>query len=559
VPEFAEDELIFLPLGGSGEIGMNMNLYGIAGQWLLVDLGVTFANGEQPGIELITPDPTYIADRRDDLAGLILTHAHEDHLGAVAHLWPRLRCPVWATPFAAALLRNKLEEAGLLLEVPLHIIQPGEQLQIGPFGIDFIALTHSTLEMNALAIRTKAGLVLHTGDWKLDPDPLLGPKSDEDALRRLGDEGVMAMIGDSTNALNDGTSGSEADVLDSLMRICADRTGRIAVASFASNVARIDTVARVAAAHDRHLILVGRSLWRIVAAAQECGYLNDLPPFLTDDEGAYLPPEKVMFMCTGCQGESRAALARIAHGDHRHVVLEQGDLVIFSSRVIPGNEMAISRVRNRLLWNGVEVIGENEPGVHVSGHPCRDELAEMYRLVRPRIAVPVHGEYQHMLAHAELARSLQVPEAVVIENGQALRLAPGAAEVVGEVQSGRCYVDGDVVVPANDDGVRTRRKLMFSGAAVVILVADDEGALLADPELVLQGLAGEATGEDDDGTSALAVAGGEAVEAALDELPASARRDDGRMTEAARVALRRLIRDRLGKRAVVEARIIRLD
>jgi len=559
VAEFAEDELIFLPLGGSGEIGMNMNLYGIAGQWLLVDLGVTFANGEQPGIELITPDPTYIEERRDNLAGLILTHAHEDHLGAVAHLWPRLRCPVWATPFAAALLRNKLEEAGLLLEVPLHIIQPGEQLQIGPFGIDFIALTHSTLEMNALAIRTKAGLVLHTGDWKLDPDPLVGPKSDEDALRRLGDEGVMAMIGDSTNALNDGTSGSEADVLDSLMRICADRTGRIAVASFASNVARIDTVARVAAAHDRHLVLVGRSLWRIVAAAKECGYLNDLPPFLTDDEGAYLPPEKVMFMCTGCQGESRAALARIAHGDHRHVVFEQGDLVIFSSRVIPGNEMAISRVRNRLLWNGVEVIGEDEPGVHVSGHPCRDELAEMYRLVRPRIAVPVHGEYQHMLAHAELARSLQVPEAVVIENGQALRLAPGAAEVVAEVQSGRCYVDGDVVVPANDDGVRTRRKLMFSGAAVVILVADDAGALLADPELVFQGLAGEGMGEDEKGTSALAEEAERAVEAAVDELPASARKDDGRMTEAARIALRRLIRDRLGKRAVVEARIIRLD
>ena len=476
--EFAEDELIFLPLGGSGEIGMNMNLYGFAGKWLLVDLGITFADGEQPGIEVITPDPTYIEERRDDLAGLILTHAHEDHLGAVAHLWPRLRCPVWATPFAAALLRNKLEEAGLLLEVPLHIIEPGEQLQIGPFGIDFIALTHSTLEMNALAIRTDAGLVLHTGDWKLDPNPLVGPKSDEEALRRLGDEGVMALIGDSTNALNEGTSGSEGDVLESLMRICANRTGRIAVASFASNVARIDTVARVAAAHDRHLVLVGRSLWRIVAAAQECGYLNDLPPFLTDDEGAYLPPEKVMFMCTGCQGESRAALARIASGNHRHVTFEKDDLVIFSSRVIPGNEMAISRVRNRLLWNGVEVIGEKEPGVHVSGHPCRDELAEMYRLVRPKIAVPVHGEYQHMLAHAELARSLQVPEAVVIENGQALRLSPGATEVVAEVQSGRCYVDGDVLVPANDDGVRTRRKLMFSGGAVVILVADPDGELL---------------------------------------------------------------------------------
>ena len=551
--EFAEDELIFLPLGGAGEIGMNMNLYGFAGQWLLVDLGVTFADGEQPGIDLITPDPSYIAERRDDLAGLIITPAHEDHLGAVAYLWPRLRCPVWATPFAAALLRRKLEEAGLLGEVPLHEIVPDESLQVGPFAIDFIALTHSTLEMNALAIRTAAGLVLHTGDWKLDPDPLVGPKSDVDALRRLGDEGVMAMIGDSTNALTPGTSGSEKDVYDALMKICAERTGRIAVTTFASNVARIDTVARVAAAHDRHLVLVGRSLWRIVAAAKECGYLNDLAPPLTDVEGAYLPPAKVLFMCTGCQGESRAALARIATGAHRHVVFEKGDVVIFSSRLIPGNEMAIGRVKNRLLWNGVEVIGESERGVHVSGHPCRDELAEMYRLVRPKIAVPVHGEYRHMLAHAELARSMQVPEAVVIENGQALRLAPGAAEVVAEVQSGRCFVDGDVVVPANDEGVRTRRKLMFSGGAVVILVADDDGILLADPELVLQGLAG------DEGPPSLEEAGRHAVEAALDALPKAARRDDGRMTEAARIALRRLIRDRLGKKAVVEARIIRLE
>ena len=553
VPEFAEDELIFLPLGGAGEIGMNMNLYGFAGKWLLVDLGVTFSDGEQPGIDLITPDPTYIAERRDDLAGLIVTHAHEDHLGAVAHLWPRLRCPVWATPFAAALLRRKLEEAGLLAEVTIQPITPGQRLRIGPFAIDFIALTHSTLEMNAMAIRTDAGLVLHTGDWKLDPDPLIGPKSDEDALRRLGDEGVMALIGDSTNALVEGTSGSERDVRDTLMEICAGRTGRIAVTTFASNVARIDTVAKVAAAHDRHLVLVGRSLWRIVAAAKECGYLDDLAPPLTDVEGAYLPLEKVLFLCTGCQGETRAALSRIATGDHRHVVLEKGDLVIFSSREIPGNERPIGRVQNRLLWNGVEVIGERQQGVHVSGHPCRDELAEMYRLVRPRIAVPVHGEYKHMLAHAELARSLQVPEAVVIENGQALRLAPGAVEVVAEVQSGRCFIDGDVVVPADDDGVRTRRKLMFSGGAAVILVTDDDGALLADPELVLQGLA------SDNGNPSLEEAGRQAVEAALDELPKAARRDDGRMTEAARIAVRRLIRDRLGKRAVVEARIIRVD
>ncbi len=553
VAEFAEDELIFLPLGGAGEIGMNMNLYGFAGQWLLVDLGITFADGEQPGIDLITPDPTFIAERRDDLAGLIVTHAHADHLGAVAHLWPRLRCPVWATPFAAALLRRKLEEAGLLADVAIHEITPGERLRIGPFAIDFIPLTHSTLEMNALAIRTDAGLVLHTGDWKLDPDPLVGPKSDEDALRRLGDEGVMAMIGDSTNALVEGTSGSERDVRDTLMEICANRAGRIAVTTFASNVARIDTVAKVAAAHDRHLVLVGRSLWRIVEAARECGYLHDLAPPLTDVEGAYLPPEKVLFLCTGCQGEASAALSRIATGGHRHVVFEKGDLVIFSSRVIPGNEKSITRVQNRLLWKGVEVIGERERGVHVSGHPCRDDLAEMYRLVRPKIAVPVHGEYKHMLAHAELARAMQVPEAVVIENGQALRLVPGAAEVVAEVQSGRCFIDGGVVVPANDDAVRARRKMMINGGAVVILVTDDDGILLADPELILQGLA------SDNGKTSLEDAGRQAVEAALDDLPKSARRDDGRMTEAARIALRRLIRARLGKRTVVEVRIIRVE
>ena len=551
--EFAEDELIFLPLGGSGEIGMNMNLYGFAGQWLLVDLGVTFADSDVPGVDLITPDPTFIADRRDDLAGLIITHAHEDHLGAVAHLWRRLRWPVWATPFAGNLLRNKLEEAGLLHEVPLHVIEPGQRLQIGPFSIDFVPLTHSTLEMNALAIRTDAGLVLHTGDWKLDPEPLVGPGSDQEALRLLGDEGVMAMIGDSTNALIEGTSGSEAEVRDKFLEICANRKGRVAVTTFASNVARIDTVARVAAANGRHLVLVGRSLWRILAAARDCGYLQHIAPPLTDDEGGYLPPDKVMFLCTGCQGEPRAALARIAAGDHRHVVFEKGDLVIFSSRVIPGNEMAIGRLQNRLLWNGVEVIGEEEGGIHVSGHPCRDELAEMYRLVRPKIAVPVHGEYKHMLAHAELARSMQVPEAMVIENGQALRLEPGGTEVVAEVQSGRCFVDGDVVVPANDDGIRMRRKLSFSGGGTVILVANQDGELLADPELILQGLA------TDNGLTSLAEEGARAVENAVNNLPRLARRDDVRMIEAARIALRRLIRKRLGKRAVIEARIIRVD
>ena len=551
--EFVEDELIFLPLGGAGEIGMNLNLYGFAGQWLMVDLGVTFADDHVPGVDLITPDPTFIADRRDNLAGLIITHAHEDHLGAVAHLWEYLQCPVWATPFASNLLRNKLKEVGLLHKVPLQNIRPGERLDVGPFNIDFVPLTHSTLEMNALAIRTSAGLVLHTGDWKLDPEPLVGPKSDQDALRLLGDEGVMAMIGDSTNALIDGISGSEADVRDKLTEVCANRKGRVAIATFASNVARIDTIARVAATHDRHLVLAGRSLWRILAAAQDCGYLQDIKPPLTDDEGAYLPPDKVLFVCTGCQGEPRAAMARIAAGNHRNVILEKGDLVIFSSRVIPGNETAINQMQNRLLSKGVEVIGESEPGIHVSGHPCRDELAEMYRLVRPKIAVPVHGEIKHMMAHAELARSMQVPEAIVIENGQALRLEPGSAEVVAEVQSGRCFIDGNIVLPDNHEGIRTRRKLSSSGAGAVVLVTSQDGELLADPELILQGLP-----TDDDATNIMEE-GSRAVEDAVNALSDTSRQDDARMAEAARVTLRRLIRSRLGKNAIVEARIIRVE
>jgi ribonuclease J len=552
VSDFATDELIFLPLGGAGEIGMNLNLYGYAGQWLMVDLGITFADDGEPGIELITPDPTFIAERRDSLAGLILTHAHEDHLGAVPYLWRRLECPVWATPFAAAILRRKLGEADLLDDVPIHEFTAGETIELGPFSVDCIGLTHSTPEMNALAIRTELGTVLHTGDWKLDPEPLVGPISDEAALRRLGDGGVLAMVGDSTNALTAGTSGSEALVRRTLTELCRDRQGRIAIATFASNVARIETAARVADACDRHLVLVGRSLWRIVAAAREAGYLADLLPPLEAEDGAHLPPDKVLYLCTGCQGENRAALARIAGGGHRHVVLEEGDLVIFSSRIIPGNERAIGRVQNRLIWNGVQVIDERRDGVHVSGHPCRDELADMYRLVRPRIAVPVHGEYKHMVAHAELAGSLQVPDAVVIENGQALRLAPGRPEVVGEVQSGRCYVDGDVVIPASDQAVRTRRKLMFGGGVVVTLVADAKGRLLAPPELVLQGLAADGFADNLEDEAI------RAVDEALRDLPASARRIDGRMTEAARVAVRRFIRARLGKRPVVEARIMRI-
>lgn len=544
-------ELIFLPLGGAGEIGMNLNLYGYGDQWLMVDLGVTFGDDGQPGIDLITPEPSFIAERRDDLLGLVLTHAHEDHLGAVPYLWDWLECPVWATPFTAAVLRRKLDEHGLLDEVPLHEVPLGARFDIGPFDVEFISLTHSIPEPNALALRTPHGTVLHTGDWKIDPQPLVGSNLDEAALRGLGEDGVLAIVCDSTNALSDGRSGSEAEVRDSLMAICADRSARIAVTTFASNIARIATVAEVARRHGRHLVLAGLSLWRNVAAAQQAGYLQDLGELLEAEEGAYLPPDKVLFLCTGCQGEARGAMSRIASGQHQHIVLDPGDLVIFSSKIIPGNERSIGRLHNALVWRGIEVISEHDAMVHVSGHPCRDELGDMYRWTRPRVAVPVHGEYRHMREHARFARELQVPSPQLIENGQVLKLAPGEPEIVGEVQSGRWFIDGDTIVPAEDDAIRTRRKLMYEDNAVVTVVADPEGKVVAPPSLLLQGV-------PHSGDREVEVATLRAISAAIEDLPVSARRDDGRLGEAARVAVRRTIRELLGKRPVIEAQVIRV-
>jgi len=548
----SQDELLFLPLGGAGEIGMNLNLYGLGGKWLMVDLGITFPDQGQPGADLILPDPTFIAERRDDLLGLVLTHAHEDHLGAVPYLWRRLGCPVWATPFTASVLTRKLDEHGLLDEVPLHVVDLGSRISIGPFDIEFISLTHSIPEPNALAIRTQAGTVVHTGDWKIDPEPLVGDGFDHAALDKLGDDGVLALVCDSTNALNEGHSGSEAEVRDSLMKLCADRPGRIAVTTFASNVARIATIAAVARGHGRHLVLVGRSLWRILAAAREAGYADEIGEVMEADEGAFLPPDKVLYLCTGCQGETRGAMSRIAADDHPHVVLGTGDVAVFSSKVIPGNEQAIGRLQNRLTSRGVEVIGERDAFVHVSGHPYREELTAMYRWVRPQMAVPVHGEHRHMAEHAKLAGALQVPHTPVIENGQILRLSPGTPEVVGEVQSGRWLVDGTLIVDVDDDAVRMRRKLMFSGGAVVTVVADRGGQLAAEPTLVAQGVTAGAE------QSSLELMVLQAIREAVAALPKKARQDDGRMAEAARLAARRTIRSVTGKKPVIEAQVIRV-
>lgn len=412
-----DDELVFLPLGGAGEIGMNLNAYGYgppdARQWIIVDIGVTFGREDTtPGVELILPDPAYLEDECDNILGIVLTHAHEDHIGALAWLWPRLKAPVYATPFTAALVREKLREQSLLDKVPLTVLPLKGKLDLGPFDIEYITLTHSIPEPNGLAIRTPLGLIWHTGDWKIDPDPLIGELTDEATLRAMAEEGVLAMVCDSTNVFVEGTSGSEADVREKLTKVIASCTGRVAVTAFASNVARVETALLAARACGRTPVLVGRSMHRIHGAAKGVGLLQDAPTPIAEEEAHGMDPEKVLYLCTGSQGEARAALSRIARGEHRNVKLTTGDTVVFSSRVIPGNEAAIHALYNMFLERGVELITADDHPVHVSGHPARDELRQMYQWARPRIAVPVHGEQRHIREHVKLALELQVAEAI---------------------------------------------------------------------------------------------------------------------------------------------------
>jgi ribonuclease J len=545
------DELVFLALGGVGEIGMNLALYGYAGRWLMIDCGISFADETLPGVDVIMPDPAFIAERVGALDGLVVTHAHEDHLGAIPYLWPRLRCPVYATPFTAAVLRAKLAEAGLEHEVPITEVPMSGKFSVGPFALELLTLTHSIPEPNAVVLRTPFGAVLHTGDWKFDPDPLVGEISDFAALRRLGEEGVLAMICDSTNALRPGEAGSEADVRKSLIELVGRAKQRVVIACFASNVARLESAAAAAAAHERHAALVGRSLWRIDHAARETGYLKDTPPFLTDEEAAYLPRDKVLLICTGSQGEPRSALARIADDDHPEVVLEEGDTVIFSSRIIPGNERAIGRLQNRLAGLGVEIITEQDHFVHVSGHPAQDELTRMYQMVRPKIAVPVHGETRHLLAQARLAEQCQVPQAIVTKNGEMVKLAPGPAAVIGEVPTGRLVVDGTRLVPAGAEALLSRRRMTFNGAALATIVVDAEGRLRAPPQVTVQGL-----GETED--AALTEELRQRVVGALDELGPRERRDDAVLREAVRLAVRRSLRAWHGKKPVTDVHLVRI-
>ncbi len=535
------DELVFLPLGGSGEIGMNFNAYGYGPphdrQWIIVDCGVLFGReGNTPGVDLLMPDIRYLVERRENVLAIIATHAHEDHIGAIAPLWPSLRCPVYATPFTARLIAGKLEEAGLSSKVKVKEVPVGGKLTLGPFELDFISITHSILEPNLLAIRTPLGVVAHTGDWKIDPDPMLGEATDTAALEKLGDEGVLALVCDSTNALVPGSSGSEAKVRESLTELIGTLKGRVAVTGFASNVARLDTVARAAKAHGRRVALVGRSMQKMVSAARETGYLKDFPQVLDETDVADMPAHKVLYLCTGSQGEPRAALARIANGSHPHVALAEGDTVIFSSRVIPGNELAIAEIQNQLAARGIALLTAEDHFVHVSGHPCRDELTQMYRWIRPKLALPVHGEMRHQVSHAKLARSLQVPQAMVPENGQMFRLAPGRPELIDEVPSGRIHMDGRILVGEGEGLSKGRRAMAFAGLLVVALVVDQKGRIAAPPVVLGEGMPEPV--ED-------AVL--KAVEETLDK---NKRSDIDDLAENVRRAARRAAHDAWGKKPV---------
>ena len=554
-----EDELVFLPLGGSNEIGMNFNLYGFgpphARKWSVVDLGVTFGDLTTPGVELILPDPAFIEDYADDIIGIVLTHAHEDHIGAVAWLWPRLRAPLYATPFTAYLLREKLREAGLEGEAQITEVPLGGRLTLGPFEIDLITLTHSIPEPNGLSIRTPLGTILHTGDWKIDPDPLLGAPTDEDAIRRLGDEGVLAMVCDSTNVFVEGESGSEADVRDALSKLIAELKGKVAVGCFASNVARMDSVIRAAEANGRRVCLLGRSMHRMAAAARSVGLFAGLKDFVSENEAGYFPPDGILYLCTGSQGEARAALSRISEGTHPHVTLGQGDACVFSSRVIPGNEVAIRNLQNRLADRGVRLYTDyDHPGIHVSGHPCRDELAQMYAWARPQIAVATHGERRHLLEHVAFARDLQVPQALAPRNGDMVRLAPGRAEIVDEVPAGRLFVDANVVTVEHGEALRERRHAAHNGVIMVSVALDGRGKIASGPQIRAIGMPSDEEYPLEEVLDDLA----EEAARALHRLSGADRDLDDAVETALSRAVKKACQRVWGRRPVVETTVLRL-
>jgi ribonuclease J len=550
------DALVFVPLGGVGEIGMNLALYGLGSKhkrdWLCVDMGVSFADAELPGIDLIMPDIRFLAEEKRNLAGIVLTHGHEDHMGAVFDLWPRLQVPVYATPFTAALLESKREAEENAPPIPIHIVQPGARVTIGPFDVEFVPVAHSIPESNALVLRTPLGLVVHTGDWKLDPTPVIGATTDEKKFRALGEEGVRAVICDSTNAVREGQSPSETDVAKSLSEIVRAARGRVAVTTFASNVARVRSAALAAAAAGREVVVVGRAMERVVNVAREMRLLDGVPQFRGLDAYSTLPRDKVLVILTGSQGEPQAALARIAGEDHPEIELDAGDTLIFSSRTIPGNEKAVNRIVNEMIRRGVEVLTDRIKLVHVSGHPRRGELAALYSWLKPEVSIPVHGEALHLSEHAALAREQGIKEVVLCGDGDVVRLSPGPAGVIDEVPAGRLYRDGTLLIEAAARSLADRRRLGFSGIVSVALAYGGRGEIASEPIVQLTGLP-ELLGGKPAEDFVL-----DAVESAFQSLPKGRRRDPDAIAEAIERSVRGAVGAGWGKKPVCQVLVLQV-
>ena len=549
------NELVFAALGGLSEIGMNAALYGFGPpqkrKWLMVDLGVSFAGPDLPGVDLIMPDISFIEKVKKDLVGLIITHAHEDHIGAVIDLWPRLKCPIYATRFAAGMIESKRGMEDRAAKIPVKIAQYGQPIELGPFSVEDINVAHSIPESSALAIRTPAGLVVHTGDWKIDAFPVTGPPTDEARLRALGDEGVLALVCDSTNILRDGISPSESDVARTLRTLIADAPARVAVTAFASNVARIRAVAEAARDCGRQVVIAGRAMARVIEVAGECGYLEGLPGFLSADVFDRLPRDKVVALVTGSQGEPRAAVARIAEDEHPDITLAPGDRVIFSSRAIPGNEKAVGAIINGLVKQGIEVVTDRTQLVHVSGHPRRAEMAMMYDWVRPQIAIPAHGEALHLTEHAAFAKARGVPHVVKAYDGDLVRIAPGPPGIENQIAFGRLYKDGNIVVPSNDESLGQRRKLAFAGVVSIAMAVNGKGELAGDPDVTFTGL--PAKTRDGKPMDELVDA---AVFSTFESLPRGKRRDADAVSTAIEKSVRNSVNSAWGKRPVVHVMVV---
>ncbi len=552
-----QDELVFLPLGGVGEIGMNLALYGYGApshrQWIMVDCGVTFPGLDLPGVDLVLPDIRFLAEERKNLKGIIITHAHEDHYGALADLWPGLNVPVYASPFTAGMLEAKRSYERSRADVPITIFKEGDRINVGPFEIEAVGVNHSIPEPMSLVIRTPLGNVVHTGDWKIDHAPSLGPFTDEARFRAIGDEGVLALMCDSTNAMRDGVSPSEEEVSASLTKIIEDAEGRVAITTFSSNVGRIRSIAKASAAAGREVLLLGSSMKRVCDVARDVGLMEGLNPFIAEDEFGYIPRDKVVVILTGSQGESRAALAKIARDEMRNVALTAGDTVVFSSRAIPGNEKAINDIKNGLVEQGIHIVTDTEALVHVSGHPRRNELQQMYAWTRPQMLVPVHGEAAHLTAQAELGLQSGIQTVPRVRNGDILRLAPGPATVIGEAPHGRIYKDGSLIGDFEEMGIGERRKLSFAGHVSVNVVLDERYDFAADPIVVPIGLPEfDDEGEDMNDTLYDAVLG------AVESIPRSKRKDLAMVTEAVRRAVRSTANEVWGKKPLVTVFVNRL-